>query len=72
MGRLQQLAPEPTVSANEKLLGPYVVQRSFAFRRSRVSCACAVRYEKRGASVWVFDGGKKKPYNRLVKHKGWI
>ena len=33
---------------------------------------CKTRYEKRRGDVWVFDGGKKKPYKRLVKHKGWI
>ena len=33
---------------------------------------CKTRYEKRRGEAWVFDGGEKKPYKRLVKHKGWI
>jgi hypothetical protein len=33
---------------------------------------CKTRYEKRLGDVWVFDGGEKKPYKRLVKHKGWV
>ena len=33
---------------------------------------CKTRYEQRRGEVWIFDGGEKKPYKRLVKHKGWV
>ena len=38
----------------------------------RVCQQCKTRYEKRRGEVWIFDGGEKKPYKRLVKHKGWV
>ncbi len=33
---------------------------------------CNTRYEKRRDSVWVFEGGERKPYKQLVRHRGWV
>jgi hypothetical protein len=39
----------------------------------RLLCqGCKTRYEQRRGEVWVFDGSEKRPYKRLVRHKGWI
>lgn len=33
---------------------------------------CRTRYQKRRNVVWVFEGGEKKLYKTLVKHRGWV